>query len=131
MRIIPLVDAVQGDLLRQREIHALLLGRDPRRDEHIFLSPRGKPVVNSYRRVLYRFRQLCEEAGIAHVDEMGRVVDIHSLRHTFASALGRAGVSLTQAQHLLGHSDPKLTAALYTHLDASDLRAAVERMESA
>ncbi len=38
---------------------------------------------------------------------------------------------LTQAQALLGHSDPKLTASLYTHLDASDLRDAVERMESA
>jgi integrase len=26
----------------------------------------------------------------------------------------------------LGHSDPKLTAAIYTHLDTEDLRAAVE-----
>ncbi len=62
---------------------------------------------------------------------MGQRIDIHSLRHSFASALGRAGVGLIQAQKLLGHSDPKLTAAIYTHLGVEDLRAAVERMESA
>jgi len=31
-------------------------------------------------------------------------------------------------QKLLGHSDPKLTAAIYTHLDTEDLRAAVESL---
>ena len=39
--------------------------------------------------------------------------------------LARAGVGLSQAQRLLGHSDPKLTAQAYTHLDAEDLRDAV------
>lgn len=28
--------------------------------------------------------------------------------------------------HRLGHSDPKLTAVIYTHLDVEDLRRAVE-----
>ena len=68
---------------------------------------------------------------IPEVDDLGRRIHIHALRHSFVSALGRAGVGLTQAQALLGHSDPKLTASLYTHLDAADLRVAVERMESA
>ena len=48
------------------------------------------------------------------------------MRHTFASRLARNGVGLVQAQKLLGHSDPKLTAAIYTHLDAEDLRSAVD-----
>ena len=55
-------------------------------------------------------------------------MDIHALRHSFASELGRAGVGLTQAQALMGHSDPKLTAALYTHLCVEDLRDAISRL---
>ena len=131
IRVIPLVETVVDDLLRLRDIHTVLHGREPKASDHLFLGPRGKPVINSYRRALYRFRELCKEAGIPEVDELGRVIDIHSLRHSFASALGRAGVGLTQAQALLGHSDPKLTASLYTHLDATDLRNAVARIQPA
>jgi integrase/recombinase XerC len=36
--------------------------------------------------------------------------DLHSLRVYFGTRLARAGVSLVQAQRLLRHSDPKLTA---------------------
>jgi site-specific recombinase XerD len=65
------------------------------------------------------------------VDELGRSVVIHSTRHTFASQLGRAGVGLVQAQRLLGHSTPELTAQVYTHLGIEDLRAAVDKIEPA
>ncbi len=57
-----------------------------------------------------------------------KMPDLHSLRHTFATLLARAGVPLSKTQELLGHSDPKLTAAFYTHLRAEDLRDAVEQM---
>ena len=40
--------------------------------------------------------------------------------------LARAGAGLVQTQRLLGHSDPKLTAQVYTHLDVEDLRGSVE-----
>jgi len=60
------------------------------------------------------------------VNCLGQHVCIHSLRHTFASRLAGAGVGLLQAQKLLGHSDPKLTAEIYTHLAPEELRAAVE-----
>ena len=48
-----------------------------------------------------------------------------SVRSSFALL---NGVGLSQAQKLLGHSDPKLTAAIHTHLDTEDLRAAVESL---
>ncbi len=54
-------------------------------------------------------------AGITEVDEYGRRVDFHALRHTFASLLNAAGVPLVTAQQLMRHSDPKLTANIYTH----------------
>jgi site-specific recombinase XerD len=67
-------------------------------------------------------------AGIPRVNERGEKIDIHALRHTYASRLMRNGVGLAQAQRLLGHSDPKLTMAIYTHLGIEDLRGAVESL---
>ena len=40
----------------------------------------------------------------------------HDLRHTFATALFDAGVSVKAAQYYLGHSDMRMTLDLYTHL---------------
>jgi integrase len=45
--------------------------------------------------------------------------------------LARANVGLLQAQQLMGHSDPRLTAETYTHLGVKDLREAVERLQGA
>jgi integrase len=74
------------------------------------------------------FNRLLIAAGIERLDANGRKLDIHALRHTMASRLARNGVGLVQAQRLLGHSDPKLTAAVYSHLDVDDLRRAIERV---
>lgn len=64
----------------------------------------------------------------AYVDHDGRVFDFHSLRGQFVTDLGRAGVPLTTAQKLARHSDPKLTANLYTHLSAVDLASSVDSL---
>jgi integrase len=55
-------------------------------------------------------------AGIPHRDERGHVVDVHALRHTFGTMLAKGGVMPRVAQELLRHSDPRLTANVYTHL---------------
>lgn len=55
-----------------------------------------------------------DAAGIAPVDEFGRVLDFHSLRATCATLLAEAGVPLTTAQAILRHSDVRLTARVYT-----------------
>jgi integrase len=46
---------------------------------------------------------------------------LHSLRHTYASALTQSGESLYTVQKILGHSDPKLTQR-YSHLSSSVLQ---------
>ncbi len=43
-------------------------------------------------------------------------ITIHSLRHTYAYLLKTQGVHVTTAQRLLGHSDPKVTLAIYTQV---------------
>jgi len=58
-------------------------------------------------------------------------VSFHSLRHGFATALARQGVHPRVAQQLLGHSDPRLTMAVYSH-SAPDLeRSAVAKVSDA
>jgi hypothetical protein len=53
--------------------------------------------------------------------------DFHALRHSYITALGRAGVDLRTAQELAGHSPPILTAR-YSHRWADDLHEGVERL---
>jgi hypothetical protein len=57
--------------------------------------------------------------GIKGVDEHGRHLDFHALRHTFATMLASAGISPRVAMELMRHSDMRLTAKTYT--DAMNL----------
>ena len=52
------------------------------------------------------------------MDASGRVVDLHSLRHGYITAVGRSGTSLKTLQSLARHSDPRLTLNVYSHLSA-------------
>jgi len=49
-----------------------------------------------------------------------RRVTMHSLRHSFASALLMSGRPITEVQHLLGHSSPAVTLKVYAHFLPSD-----------
>jgi integrase len=44
-----------------------------------------------------------------------RRVNMHSLRHSFASAHIMNGTPITELQHLLGHSDSAITLRVYSH----------------
>jgi integrase len=54
-------------------------------------------------------------------------VRLHDLRHTYASVLASAGLSLPVIGALLGHTQPGTTAR-YAHLFDDPLRAATERV---
>ena len=43
------------------------------------------------------------------------VVTAHVLRHTFATRCFEAGMDIKEVQYLMGHTDPALTLAIYTH----------------
>ena len=64
----------------------------------------------------------------AAICKAARISDarMHDLRHTYASVLASAGLSLPVIGALLGHSQPATTAR-YSHLFDDPLRAATER----
>lgn len=69
------------------------------------------------------FAAACRRAGL-------RDVSPHTCRHTFASWLVTAGVSLYEVRDLLGHSTIKLTER-YAHLAPENLRTAVDKIAAA
>jgi integrase len=70
-------------------------------------------------------------AGIPKHDAHGKVLDIHSLRVTFNSLMAAAGVPLATRQVLMRHSDPKLTAGVYTDPETLDLDGALAALPCA
>jgi integrase/recombinase XerD len=74
-------------------------------------------------------RQRREQSSfLAVTNELGHVVDFHSLRMTFITNLTRSGVAPKTAQMLARHSDINLTMNTYTMLGVMDQAAAVEAL---
>jgi integrase len=67
-------------------------------------------------------------AGIAKVDDRGRTVDIHALRHTFGTLLSKGGVAPRTAQQAMRHSDIRLTMKTYTDPRLLDVAGAVDAL---
>lgn len=86
--------------------------------EYVFPSRVGGHRVE----VKKEWAQLCKMAGIENAR-------LHDLRHTYASVLASAGLSLPVIGALLGHTQPQTTAR-YAHLFDDPLRAATERVGS-
>jgi len=79
----------------------------------IFMPEKEKPGKHEYRYEFKRaFHSVAKEAGLEWVTP-------HVLRHTFASQLAIAGVSLYKISKWLGHSDVK-TTQIYAHLQTHD-----------
>jgi integrase len=91
----------------------------------VFPNTIGKPMNagNFYRR---EFQPLLERAGLASED-----FTFHSLRHTFATTLAAKGVHPSTAQKMLGHSDIRMTLAIYTHATDEMQEVATAALESA
>jgi integrase len=91
----------------------------------VFPNTVGKPMNagNLYRR---EFQPLLERAALG--DEG---FTIHSLRHTFATTLADKGVHPSTAQKMLGHSDIRMTLAIYTHATDGMQDAATAALEEA
>lgn len=79
----------------------------PSKHELVFPNLDGKPLHRSIalRRGLWPALRRAEL----------RTVNMHSLRHSFASALIAKGSPVTEVQCILGHSSPSITLNVYSH----------------
>lgn len=104
VKSIPLNDAAI-DILNQLETEGKF--------HHVFINVKtGKPFVNVHK----VWERLREAAGMPSLR-------LHDLRHAHATLLINAGRSLYEVQHILGHSDPKVTQR-YAHLSTKSLQEA-------
>jgi integrase len=125
-RVIPLPSELVDKLFALRAIHRRVRLRIVQPSDRVSLSRDGADwaeYTTNGRRLL---RRVLDRAGIARRDALGRLVDIHALRHTAATGMARRGVPLVVAQRVLGHASPEMTAKVYTHMGLEDLRGAVE-----
>ena len=97
-------------------------------DEALFDVPDG--LIRSFDRdLVFAGLARIEKRGgkeiVVKTDDRGRTIDVHALRHTFGTHLSKAGVPLRTAQAAMRHSDPSLTANVYTDPKRLDVAGAV------
>jgi integrase/recombinase XerC len=100
-----------------RRLRDATFGRSGR-DDPVFRGTRGGRL--DQREVRRLLGDAIAQAGLA-----GRTTP-HTLRHSFATHLLRAGADIRSVQELLGHAS-LATTQIYTHLSIDDLREAYRR----
>lgn len=76
------------------------------------LDKNGKGKIFRYKRKVYQntMAQICKHLGL-------QGINIHALRHTFATRCSEAGVAAKTVQKWLGHSTIEMTLNVYTHIN--------------
>ena len=124
-RAIPIQTELAEVLRDLKVLHEAVLRRLPTVRDRVFLTPEGKHWAKHTANAMRIHDRVLRRARIPKVDVEGRKVDVHALRHTYATRLARADVSLVKAQRLLGHASASTTSEIYTHIGIEDLRDAV------
>jgi integrase/recombinase XerC len=119
---LPLVEPLVGRLVELRTAEGLRRGRPPRPRDPVFEVPKN---------LTEQLRKDAAWCDLAAVDDLGRRLDFHALRATFATGLARAGVPLQAARRLMRHSTPAMTAKHYEKLEQADLRAGAQALSDA
>lgn len=94
--------------------------------EYVFKNRWGNKVA----KLSHSFSRAVNEIGLNNgVTDTKMKISFHSLRHTFASRVLKAGASIYEASRLLGHGSVVVTER-YSHVVQEDLKSAVRRLES-
>lgn len=112
-RSFPLIPEVKTLLLKLKADEAekrRLFGNEYLDNDYIFKWDNGKPYSTDF--ISHKFSDLLKKNGLPHIR-------FHELRHSCASLLIANGFTLKDIQDWLGHSDFKVTANIYAHLDKS------------
>jgi len=128
VRDVPLLPQLAAVLRQHKRTSRFTAGRD-----YVFATGRGTPFLhhNVSKRVL---RRAARDAGL---DQPGRRVRFHDLRHTFASHLIiDIRLDVVQVSRILGHARTSMTLDTYAHLfeqarHGNDVRAELARSDFA
>ena len=85
-----------------------LFGKKHCQNDYIFKWADGKPYTPDY--ITSKFSKLLKKYNLPHIC-------FHDLRHSCASLLIANGFTLKDVQEWLGHSDFRIAANIYAHLD--------------
>lgn len=126
-RAVPLdqaaLDALDAWLGRRNRQRPLPHPRDGRLADFVFIE-RGRRL--GAKRLQNGLRRAVEAAGLTDADGRPLKVVSHQLRHTYATSLVNAGMSLQALMALLGHRSPEMTIR-YARLASPTLRAAYDQ----
>jgi integrase len=75
-----------------------------------------------YHHIAKLFDVAVKEAKIAHCT-------LHDLRRTLGPRMAAAGINQRVASEVLGHSDPRVTARYYQHVDPKTVRAVILKLK--
>jgi integrase len=121
-RTIPLDDILIERLKEHKKnqlSERLKAGKAYVNQDFLFTNELGAPVEpRTYQDI---FQKLVKQAGISNVN-------IHALRHTFATRALEAGIPAKIVSEILGHSTVAITLDLYSHVSVDTKREAIEKM---
>ena len=112
-RSFPLTAEAEAIFRRAKELeqqNRAAFGREYQENSYIFKWPDGHPNSPDY--ISPHFAKVLKNHGLPHIR-------FHELRHSCASMLLDMGFTLKDVQEWLGHSDIKMTANIYAHLDTA------------
>lgn len=110
-RTYPMTEDVERLLVKLKNCEAenkALFGKEYCQNDYIFKWADGKPYAPDY--ITSKFSKLLKKYNLPHIR-------FHDLRHSCASLLIANGFTLKDIQEWLGHSDFRITANIYAHLD--------------
>ena len=122
-RTIPLPDAITDAICHHKAQQLqvkLLAGSEYVNNDLVFCTDKGTPIYP--RNFTRKFYTLKKKAGIP--DD----INLHALRHTFATRMLEEGENLKTVQELLGHADISTTANTYSHVSTEVKRKAAAKM---
>ncbi len=97
-----------------------LIAHKHRKSPFVFCRKNGDPLTDG--KCKHPLRRACDAAEL-------RKIGWHTLRHTFASHLVQAGVSILKVKEYLGHSDIRITMR-YAHLNPEIDRNSVQLLDT-
>ena len=126
-RVVPLdaatLDAFDDWFSRRQQQRAIPHPRHGRPVDFVFVE-NGRHLGPA--RIQRGLRNAVRAAAINGVDGQPRRIVAHQLRHTYATSLVNAGMTLQALMQLLGHSSPEMTMR-YAQLSSPTLRAAYDQ----